>query len=94
VSHFALEENVEMMQRVQPEKKRKEKKRKEKKRKTPLGRTKENHETPTKSAKNLAYSVKKCNTKGPEMQNLEDIFAMESLHVYFHRDCNPRIWQT
>jgi hypothetical protein len=26
VSHFALEENVEMMQRVQPEKKRKEKK--------------------------------------------------------------------
>jgi predicted SprT family Zn-dependent metalloprotease len=76
VSHFALEENVKMMQRVEKP------------------HSKENHETPTKSAKNLAYSVKKCNTKGPEMQNLEDIFAMESLHVYFHRDCNPRIWQT
>jgi hypothetical protein len=38
----------EIMQRVQPEKKIK----------TPLRKTKENSKTPTKNAKNLAYSVK------------------------------------
>jgi hypothetical protein len=61
----------EIMQRVQPEKKIK----------APLRRTKENSKTLTKSAKNLAYSVKLRNAEP------STYIRMESLHVYFHRAC-------